>query len=85
MKHGHGGVQISVNLADATAEQLARFRADALEQTNAALRAAVGDSMATITVHLPPPTEATIADTSAPRAIVCVVQDPKQLQEATAR
>ncbi|CAN7784010.1 hypothetical protein LJR296_008232 [Cupriavidus necator] len=82
MKHGHGDVQITVDLAGATAEQLARFQADALEHTNAALRAAVGDSMATITIHLPPPNEATMAAVNKPKTIVCVVQDASVLKSS---
>ncbi|HDR9070505.1 TPA: hypothetical protein QDA90_005887 [Burkholderia vietnamiensis] len=43
-------MEITVNLAAASAEQKARFQGEAFEQTIAAIRDAVGDASATIHV-----------------------------------
>ncbi|MGF6813178.1 hypothetical protein OKW30_008395 [Paraburkholderia sp. Clong3] len=44
-------MQITINLAGASAEQKARFQGEAFTQTVAAVRDAVGDAAATVEVH----------------------------------
>lgn len=44
-------MQITINLAGASADQKARFQGEAFTQTIAAIRDAVGDASATVEVH----------------------------------